>query len=207
MEPKLKVLFGIAISALLSIAIYLRAWHLVPLFFATIFAFAAPFMGSSAGTEDSGKSRLKCLYLSFLPGAGHIYLGRYRTSVPYVAALFVSMFILMLAVPFINDVIYLIMLFSLTYFSAAMIAAINVESICDEIGLLHENEAAEMNIKNRPRAYALSVILPYSLLVATAACCWVTNTICEYPIYIISLTAWTVAAVVSVTLIVWRKGA
>ncbi|MDR3075589.1 MAG: hypothetical protein LBU30_06115 [Candidatus Methanoplasma sp.] len=196
MELKIKLAAVAVFAILVSISFYSGAWHLIPLAVAVTFAFTAPFMGDSDGNA-SGKSRVKGLYLSFLPGLGHTYLGRARSSVPYVSVFVISVFVFSLAVPFTEDVVYLIMLFATTYFSAAMVAAVEIEAVCDELGIPHEDGSAEMNIQNRPRAYMLSVIMPYSLLFIIAVFCWVRDTIHTVPIYVVSLLLWTAVAAVS----------
>jgi len=83
------------------------------------------------------KERASATYFSFLPGAGHLCLGRRKNSVPFFSVMIVLVFIFYLIFLYPSDTVYLAFVFALTLLYTVNIALIDVNRLCDEMGLPH----------------------------------------------------------------------
>lgn len=157
-----------AVVIILSVVLCYYAGQYYPLvsISAMLFALTIPL---ALHEEHEGISRLSAIYRSFLPGLGHCYLNKNRRGVPFFIVFGTSLALLILSVSNFDYFAMALLLFAVNWFAASVHAVIDVEDLCDSMGIPHDS-TFEMNVKNVPLGhFALSLI---SGLAAIAISVW-----------------------------------
>ena len=141
------------VSLILSFHTYGSLFLLMP---PTILAISALTWMSDLNDSEcvEGKKRTVADLYSRIPGAGHLYLGKRKRSVPFFLAIATSLFVLSLVSFYPSDAVYLIIIFMLTFLYASFISYIDIENLCDKMGLPQEGPVDE-KYKSRHYEYVL----------------------------------------------------
>lgn len=157
-------------AVVLALSLVLCYWtgqyYLLASVSAMLFALTIPL---ALHREHEGISRLSAIYRSILPGLSHCYLNKNRRGIPFFAVFGISLVVLILSVAYTDYLAMGLLLFAVNWFAAVIHAVMDVESLCDDLGVPHDS-SFEMNVRNVPLGhFALSLI---SGLFAIAISVW-----------------------------------
>jgi hypothetical protein len=118
------------------------------------------FSGEEEGAD--GKKRVVADFYSHIPGAGHLYLGKRKRSIPFFLTVAAAILSLLLMIPYPTDAAYIFfVMFFLTLLYVSLISLIDVDRLCDEMGLPYKDSTEEVHVPE--------INLEYFIVTAAAA--------------------------------------
>jgi TM2 domain-containing membrane protein YozV len=171
----------------------------------SVVASSALFMSSDTPESVENKKRNVAEFLRLVPGAGQIYLGRRRRSIPFLMFYFMMLFIFYLVIqyppaeyPSENRYIW-VGIFLPAVFFGTMMSSIDIDKLCYEMRLPYENGSVEEGLDSYyfDKFYFIvtAIIAVYSVLV-TLYCYFYTDPVPEsHWIYAGTILAWTIGVV------------
>ncbi len=117
------------------------------------------------------KEREAAMVLAWAPGLGHIYLGEFKRSFIPLTALVISVICISYDL-LIGTEMYLFIYGLILYFYAAFWSCIDVNEICNQLGLVHSDSPFEMNWTRNSLSmdilsittYVLTVLITYAFM-------------------------------------------
>ncbi|MDR0523251.1 MAG: hypothetical protein LBG62_02365 [Candidatus Methanoplasma sp.] len=162
-NTKLAIASASLCLAMCVAAVAMEAYYILGSAIVALFSSLAMLYAVGGG---EGKCRHTAMYLSRVPGLGHVYLGCGRRSIPFfigdVAS--VSTFALMALFP--ADVLFGAFLFVAILFYIAFASVVDVEMVCDRMGFPRMMCGYELNVR---RGRLGLLVLTVALTVSTVA--------------------------------------
>ena len=153
---------------------------------------------NEAGAND--KKRVVAEYFSIIPGAGHLYLGKRKRSIPFFLAIAVFLFSIYLLFIYPLDVLYIALaVTATTILYAAVMADTDIGRLCDEMGLPYKYPDEETDLPQFYGYYKTTLITSLAVVILTLYFLFFDwNADRNIWIYAITGTAWFIALVVSI---------
>jgi len=133
----------IIVAWIISVVVAVRgdSLYLIAGSSAAAFGLLAWLGGLGDAPSVSSKKRAVSYVCSFIPGLGHLYLGRWKRSIPFlmmIVVILLSLYLLFLYPPDADYIAVIMLLLTIMYGSHLSWA--DVEKLCDDMGLSYDNE-------------------------------------------------------------------
>jgi hypothetical protein len=123
----------------------------------TMFGLLTWLSGSGDAEGPGGKKRVVADFYSFIPGFGHLYLGKLKRSVPFLLVLMVSLLSVYLAMLYPSDAEYVFFVMSLlTLMYGIILSGIDVETLYDEMEFSDKNQTGKTRVTKFYGCYTLT---------------------------------------------------
>ena len=165
-----------AITLLVFFALFIGGLYIKDIFFVisslTLLFVLSSYLLTNNSDKNIKKTRSTAAFCSvYVPGAAHLYLRQYRTSVLFFMGylLAVGNILLLYKYQSESEVYLIIASFASTILSMYFLSIVDTEVVCNKLNMPYSGDSFELKIKKYSLAYVASILIPFILVLIVFA--------------------------------------